>query len=114
MFARITTFNTADPSHYWGVEQIHRLMVRSQEVLREMDGYESSHIFIDRQNGKVIAITLWKSKEAMNRSEEAVRPLRKEMAGGLATNMVDVGHYEVGRPSSKRDASERASSRSLG
>src|SRR5215218_301953 len=71
-------------------------MVRSQEVLREMYGYESSHIFIDRQNGKVIAITLWKSKEAMNRSEEAVRPLRKEMAGGLATNIVDVGHYGVG------------------
>jgi serine phosphatase RsbU (regulator of sigma subunit) len=59
-----------------------------------MDGYEGAHFFIDRQNGKAISITLWESEEAMNRSEEAVRPLRKEMAGSLA-NIVDVGHYEV-------------------
>ena len=32
----------------------------------------------------------------MHRSEEAVRPLRKEMAGGIAANRVDVEHYEVG------------------
>ena len=96
VFARITTFNTAEAPPYWGVEQIHRLAVRSQEVLRQIDGYESSHIFIDRKGGKIIAITLWKSEEAMNRSEEALRPLRKEMAEGLAANIVDVGHYEVG------------------
>jgi len=96
VFARITTINTADPSPHWGVEQIYRLMVRSQEVLRQIDGYESSHVFIDRNNGKVISATLWKNEEAMNRSEEAVRPLRKEMAEGLAANIVDVGHYEVG------------------
>src|SRR3712207_1564023 len=71
-------------------------MVRSQEVLRQIDGYESSHVFIDRNNGKVISATLWKNEEAVNRSEEAVRPLRKEMAEGLAANIVDVGHYEVG------------------
>jgi serine phosphatase RsbU (regulator of sigma subunit) len=96
VFARITTFNTAESSPYWRVEQIHRLAVRGQEVLRQTDGYEGSHIFIDRKSGKVIAITLWKSEEAMKSSEEAVRPLRKEMASGLATNIVDVGHFEVG------------------
>ncbi len=31
----------------------------------------------------------------MRRTEEAVRPLRKEMAGGLAGDIVDVEHYEV-------------------
>ena len=107
MFARITTFNTAEAPPYWGVEQIHRLAVRGQEVLRQMDGYEGSHIFVDRNSGKVIAITLWKSEEAMKRSEEAVRPLRKKMAGGLATNIVDVGHYEVGE-TLERERRERA------
>jgi serine phosphatase RsbU (regulator of sigma subunit) len=60
-----------------------------------MDGYEGSFFFMDRQSGKAITITLWESEEAMQRSEEEVRPLRKEMAGGLA-NIVDVEHYEVG------------------
>ena len=33
MFARITTFYTADPSPHWEPELIHRLMVRALEVL---------------------------------------------------------------------------------
>jgi hypothetical protein len=34
-------------------------------------------------------------EEAMHRSEEVVRTLRDEIAAGLATNQVDVEHYEV-------------------
>jgi serine phosphatase RsbU (regulator of sigma subunit)/heme-degrading monooxygenase HmoA len=96
VFARITTFYTADPSPYGEPELIHRLRIRGQEVLRQMDGFEGLYVFMDRQSGKLISITLWESEEAMQRSEESVRPLRKEIGGGLATNLVDVGHYEVG------------------
>jgi len=71
-------------------------MVRGREVLRHMEGYEGLYVFIDRHSGKLIAITLWESEEAMIRSEEEVAPLRKEMGGGLAANIVDVGQYEVG------------------
>ena len=95
MFARITTYHTADPSSYWELEQGQRFRARVREKLRQMDGYEGSYYFVDRQSGKAITITLWESEEAMNRSEEAVRPLRKQMAGGLA-NIVDVERYEVG------------------
>ena len=95
MFARITTFYTADPSPHWEPELIHRLMVRAQEVLRQMNGYKGSYAFIDRQSGKAIAITLWESEEAMQRTEEALRPLRKELAEGLSGNTVDLEHYEV-------------------
>jgi serine phosphatase RsbU (regulator of sigma subunit) len=96
VFARITTFYTADPSPYGEPKLIHRLRIRGQEVLRQMDGFEGLYVFLDRQSGKLIAITLWESEEAMQRSEESARPLRKEIGGGLATNIVDVGHYEVG------------------
>ena len=95
MFARITTFYTADPSPHWEPELIHRLMVRAQEVLRQMNGYKGSYAFIDRKSGKAIAITLWESEEAMQRTEEALRPLRKELAEGLSGNTVDLEHYEV-------------------
>jgi serine phosphatase RsbU (regulator of sigma subunit) len=95
VFARITTFYTADPSPHWEPELIHRLMVRAQEVLRQMNGYKGAYAFIDRQSGKAITITLWESEEAMQRTEEAVRPLRKEMTEGFSGNIVDVEHFEV-------------------
>ena len=95
MFARITHYYSADPTPYWELEEGYRLRVRIREKQRQMDGYEGSFFFMDRQSGKAITITLWESEEAMQRSEEEVRPLRKEMAGGLA-NIVDVEHYEVG------------------
>jgi heme-degrading monooxygenase HmoA len=95
VFARITTLYTADPSPHWEPELIHRLMVRAQEVMRQMNGYEGSYAFMDRQSGKAIFISLWESEEAMQRSEEAGRTLRKEIAGGIAANRIDVEHYEV-------------------
>jgi serine phosphatase RsbU (regulator of sigma subunit) len=95
VFARITHYYSADPTPYWELEEGYRLRVKIREKQRQMDGYEGSFFFMDRQSGKAITITLWESEEAMQRSEEEVRPLRKEMAGGLA-NIVDVEHYEVG------------------
>jgi len=96
VFARITTLYTADPSPYWEPGLFHRLMVRAQEVMRQMNGYEGSYFFMDHKSGKAIFISLWESEQAMQRTEEALRPLRKEMAEGLSGNIVDVEHFEVG------------------
>ena len=96
MFARITTFYTADPSPHFEPELIHRLLVRVLEVLPKMDGYKGAYFFMDRKSGKAITISLWESEEAMQRTEEAVRTLRKELAEGISGNIVDVEHYEVG------------------
>jgi hypothetical protein len=91
MFARITTFSFApDRSPHWELELRHRLW------LRQMDGFLGIYFFIDRKSGKAIFISLWESEQAMSKTEEAVKPLRKEMAGGLAASIVEVGHYEVG------------------
>jgi serine phosphatase RsbU (regulator of sigma subunit) len=95
VFARMTTLYTADPSPYWEPELIHRLMVRAQEVLSQMDGYKGAYAFMDRKSGKAITITLWESEQAMQRTEEALRPLRKEMAEGISGNIVDVEQFEV-------------------
>jgi serine phosphatase RsbU (regulator of sigma subunit) len=95
VFARITTYYTADPSSYFEPELIHRLTVRVLEVLPKMDGYKGAYFFLDRQSGKGITISLWESEEAMQRTEEAVRPLRKEMTEGFSGNIVDVEHFEV-------------------
>jgi heme-degrading monooxygenase HmoA len=96
VFARITTYYTADTySPYWELES-RRVRVRAREMLRQMDGYEGAYYFTDRKSGKAITITLWESEVALHRSEEASRPLLNEIAGALAANKVDVEHYEVG------------------
>jgi serine phosphatase RsbU (regulator of sigma subunit) len=96
VFARISTFYTADPSPHFEPELIHRLMVRVLEVLNQMDGYEGSYFFVDHKSGKAITISLWESEEAMQRTEEALRPLSKEVAEDISGNVVDVEHFEVG------------------
>jgi serine phosphatase RsbU (regulator of sigma subunit) len=97
VFARITTLYTADPSPHWELELPNRLSVRGAKMMRQMDGFLCSYFFIDRKSGKAVAITLWESEQAMRRTEEAVKPIRQEMADGLAADIVDVGHYEVGQ-----------------
>jgi serine phosphatase RsbU (regulator of sigma subunit) len=95
VFARITTFYKADSSPHWEPELFHRLTVRALEVVPKMDGYKGAYAFMDRKSGKAITITLWESEEAMQRTEEALGPLRKELAEGISGNRVDVEHFEV-------------------
>ena len=60
-----------------------------------MDGFVSGYGLMDRKSGKAITITLWESEEAMQRAEEALRPLRKEFAEALSGSIVDAESYEV-------------------
>jgi serine phosphatase RsbU (regulator of sigma subunit) len=64
--------------------------------VRQLQGLESAYFFVDRQRGKAIFISLWESEQAMNNSEEMMRPLRAELSEAFAANSVDVEHYEVG------------------
>jgi serine phosphatase RsbU (regulator of sigma subunit) len=101
VFARIVTY-TADPSprlQSATVVNIEQDLRRTWERLpgvRELEGLESAYFFVDRQRGKAIFISLWESEEAMNNSEEMMRPLRAELSEAFAANSVDVEHYEVG------------------
>ena len=94
MFARIATY-AAEPSPYRIEQGIRRAREKALPRLRQLEGYEGAYFFVDRQRGKAISISLWESEEAMHTSEEVVRGLRDEIAGGLATQTVDVEHYEV-------------------
>jgi heme-degrading monooxygenase HmoA len=68
MFARVSTFE-GDP------EQVDELTRYAEEqvvpALRELDGFNGVLGLADRQSGKVLAVTLWESEQAMRASEEA-------------------------------------------
>ena len=101
MFARIVTYTTDPPPRLQSatVANIEQGLRRTWERLpgvRQLEGIESAYFFVDRQRGKAIFISLWESEEAMNNSEEVMRPLRAELSEAFAANSVDVEHYEVG------------------
>jgi serine phosphatase RsbU (regulator of sigma subunit) len=101
MFARIVIYR-ADPSprlQSATVANIEQDLRRTWERLpgvRQLQGLEGAYFFVDRQRGKAIFISLWESEQAMNNSEQMMRPLRAEVSEAFAANRVDVENYEVG------------------
>ena len=95
MFARIVTYTQADPSPGRIEQGIRRTWERLPGI-RELDGIEGAYFFVDRHSGKAIFISLWESEDAMQRSDEMMRPFRAEMSGTFAAKRVDVEYYEVG------------------
>jgi heme-degrading monooxygenase HmoA len=64
-------------------------------ALQRLDGFEGLLVLANRQNGKILIVTLWESEEVMRGGEEAsywVRAFSAEVAGGEITN---VERYEV-------------------
>ena len=64
-------------------------------ALRRLDGFEGLLVLANRQNGKILVMTLWESEEATRGGEEAshwFRAFGAEAAGGEVT---DVERYEV-------------------
>jgi hypothetical protein len=59
-------------------------------------GGKGSLLLVDRENGKVIAITLWESEEALRTSEEKANQLRAQAAEQAgASQAPTVERYEV-------------------
>jgi heme-degrading monooxygenase HmoA len=64
-------------------------------ALQRLDGFEGLLVLANRQNGKILIVTLWQSEEVVRSSEEAsywFRAFSAEAAGGEVTN---VERYEV-------------------
>jgi serine phosphatase RsbU (regulator of sigma subunit) len=95
VFARIVTYTQADPSPGRIEQGIRRTRERLPDI-KELDGIEGAYFFVDRHSGKAIFISLWESEQAMQRSDEVMRPFRAEISGTFAANRVDVEYYEVG------------------
>jgi len=95
VFARIVTYTQADPSPGRIEEGLRRTRERLPGI-RELDGIEGAYFFVDRHSGKAIFISLWESEQAMQRSDEVMRPFRAEISGTFAADRVDVEYYEVG------------------
>ena len=92
MFARVT-LGTAIPER---LDQMTREIAEHVlPALRMQDGFAGALVLADRGRGKVLAVTLWESEQAMSATEEAAHWLRvfsAEAAGGEVTGLE---RYEV-------------------
>ena len=92
MFAR-ATIGEALPERL--DKMTHEIREHVLPALRMQDGFAEVLVLVERGSGKVLAVTLWESEQAMNATEEVAYWLRvfsAEAAGGMVTG---VERYEV-------------------
>ena len=92
MFARVSTYEAhpeqLDEMNSEGVEHV-------LPALRKQDGFSGGLVLADRETGKVLAVTLWESEQAMEATEDAsywLRAFGAESGGGTVRS---VERYEV-------------------
>jgi hypothetical protein len=74
--------------HHEGIEHV-------LPALEMQDGFSGGLVLADRQSGKVLAVTLWESEQAMDATEDAshwMRIFSAEAGGGTVSS---VQRYEV-------------------
>jgi len=64
-------------------------------ALRRLDGFEGLLVLADRQNGKILVVTLWESEKAMRGGEEASHWFRAFSAEVVGGEVAEVERYEV-------------------
>ena len=92
MFAR-TTIGEALPERL--DKMTHEIREHVLPALRMQDGFVDVLVLGERESGKVLAVSLWESEQAMNATEEVAywgRVFSAEAAGGMVRG---VERYEV-------------------
>jgi heme-degrading monooxygenase HmoA len=92
MFARVSIYEgrpeQLDEMHHEGVEHV-------LPALQMQEGFNGGLVLADRQSGKVLAVTLWESEQAMDATEDASHWLRIFSAQSSGGTISSVQRYEV-------------------
>ncbi|MBK3639143.1 hypothetical protein [Streptomyces sp. MBT33] len=91
MFVR-TVYATGDPAKL--DTAIRALNAQGRDLLQERPGYRGAGIFVDRELGKLLAVSWWDSEEARRNSDEVMRERRPSLMEPFASTIA-VDNYEV-------------------
>ena len=89
MHARLITYQTDDPDG---------LLLGFQRVAHEMepvDGFSHGYFLFDREAGKVISISIWESREALEASNPLADRLRARSTESTGSETVSIERYEI-------------------
>jgi hypothetical protein len=91
MFVR-TVYVTGDPAQV--DTAIRALNSQGRDLLEERPGYRGSGIFVDRELGKLLAVSWWQTEEARRNSDEVMRERRGSLLEPFAATTA-VDNYEA-------------------
>ncbi|MCX4885038.1 MULTISPECIES: hypothetical protein [unclassified Streptomyces] len=91
MFVR-TVYATGDPSKV--DTALRALNSQGRDLLEERPGYRGSGIFVDRELGKLLAVSWWESEDTRRNSDEVMRERRGSLLEPFAATTA-VDNYEA-------------------
>ena len=91
MFVR-TVYVTGDPARIDAA--VRALNSEGRSLLEERPGYRGAGVFVDRELGKLLAVSWWGSEEARRNSDQVMRERRGSMLEPFA-GTITVENYEV-------------------
>jgi hypothetical protein len=94
MFARATRFNIRLESLQQGHHQIEEHLI---PALRMQKGYSGDLLLANKEDGKMLAVTLWEDEQQMHATDEAAHWFRVFGAQAVDGMVTDVETYEVYR-----------------
>jgi hypothetical protein len=97
VFARVATFEGLDVAR--AEQTMKENEARAVEILEGLDGWTGGMTLVDRQSGKVLAVNLFESEEALQAAEptfeEMPRRAGPDVQQNIASRRTSVERFEV-------------------
>jgi heme-degrading monooxygenase HmoA len=68
---------------------------RQADLIRRLEGFAHAELFVDREDGTAMIVTLWDSEQALRASASRAAHLREEAAETAGATIRWVESYEV-------------------
>ena len=92
MYARSTTFMARPESIDAGIAQVRDEVM---PMVQGMEGCIGLSMMIDRESGRCITTTAWRSAEAMRATDETLRPVRARLGETIGGGAPQVEEWEI-------------------
>jgi hypothetical protein len=92
MYARVTTIQGSPDKVDDAISNINDATI---PALRDLDGYKGGQFMVNRETGKLVAVTLWTTSEALEASADAVKSVRSKAAEQAGGQVASVEQFEV-------------------
>jgi quinol monooxygenase YgiN len=90
--ARSTTIQAEPSSIEAGLRQVREEVL---PALTDIDGFTGISLLVDRESGRCIATSAWRSEEAMHASAQQVGPIRDRVVQSFGAGAADVEEWEI-------------------
>lgn len=67
----------------------------ADDRLLDLEGLEDAYLLVDRGSGRMVTVTLWHSREALDATAPAAGSIRTAAAGAGGQAVLSVDAYEV-------------------